>query len=137
MAVVRVTTAKIEPADSAQASIATNGFAATGGNLIVVLVRCGSNGLVSSITDTAGNTYVEAISSTGQDPKIFIYYAKNISGHASNVVTVNFSPSAEFSWAYAIQYSGLDLPSPQDAIDVKTGTGVTDLVSDPFSTTVP
>lgn len=134
MMVVRVTTAKIEPATTAQSSIATASFVATTGNLIVVVVRCGTNGLVSSVTDTAGNTYVEAISSTGQDPKIFIYYAKNITGHATNVVTVNFSPSAEFSWACAVQYSGLDTVSPVDAIDVKTGTGVSDLVSDPFST---
>src|SRR5688500_6029731 len=120
MAITRVNTAKAEPAsEPAQASISTGTFAATAGNLIAVLIRIGGEGVVSSITDTAGNTYTLATSDTSWDPNLLCYYAKNITGHATNAVTVNFSPSALYSWAFAIQYSGLNTTSPLDVIEVK------------------
>lgn len=137
MPIARVTTAKAEPAsEPAQASIATGAFNAATGNLIVVFIRLGGEGAFSSISDTAGNTYVEAISDITQDPRLYCYYAKNITGNANNVVTVNFSPSGMYSWAYAVQYSGADTISPLNVIEAKTGIGVTDIVADAITTTV-
>jgi len=135
VAIVPVNTAKAEPAsEPGQASIVTGTFAATSGNLIVVFIRIGGTGAFSSITDTAGNTYTLAISDTSRDPNLLCYYAKNITGHATNAVTVNFSPSALYSWVFAAQYSGLDTSSPLDVTEAKLGTGVTDIVADAITT---
>ena len=89
----------------------------TSGNLLVVCVRYfkESGQVVNSITDTAGNTYTLAVAVTNNiNDYLGIYYAKNITGHASNVVTVNFSATVRFVSVQVLQYSGCDTTSPLD-----------------------
>ena len=55
------------------------------------------DGSVTSVTDTAGNTYAMAAAPVqGTNLTQVIYYAKNINASASNTVTVNFSQSAAY-----------------------------------------
>src|SRR5262249_54334480 len=73
--------------------------AQSAGNLNVVIVGWNStSATVSSVTDTAGNTYTLAVGPTVyQDGGLSqaIYYAKNIaSAGAGNAVTVRFSAAA-------------------------------------------
>jgi len=94
---------------SAQTSLATAALNVTTGNLIVVTVSINSSGTVSSISDTAGNTYHQATgcyetysSSNASD----IWYAYNVTGNANNVVTVVVSANVNYNAVSQIQYSG-------------------------------
>lgn len=135
MTIAVVNTAKAVIAGSAGNSQSTNTFSATTGNHITVFVRSVTTNTVSSVTDTAGNTYTVRSTGPNFDPSIWCYTAENITGHASNQVTVTISGVITFWWVYAVQCSGLATSSATDiASSAKTGTGVTDLVSNSFST---
>ena len=103
--------------------------AQTAGNLNVVAVGWGSNtsGLVSSVTDTKGNTYMlavgpitAAVAGSGS-----IYYAKNIVAAAAgtNTITVAFSPAVGVPDVRIAEYSGLSTTSPVDVVAASSGTG--------------
>lgn len=92
-------------------TIAATAFSVTTGNAIVVGIRFWDNDggkSVSSVTDTAGNTYVRAGSAYTQasGTEMDVWYALNITGHASNVVTVTFSHGVAYRTVLAHQYSG-------------------------------
>ena len=119
-------------ADSGGSSVNTLTTAAmnlSAGNLLVMGIRGGSSSLtVSSISDTAGNTFTQcpsAISNTSNMTDI--WYAKNTIANAANQVTVNYSGSATFQGVIASQFVGLNTSSPQDtsANGHATGTSVT------------
>jgi hypothetical protein len=70
-------------------------------------------GTISSVTDTAGNTWSEAIlRSHPSSDRASIWYAKNCAGGA-NTVTVNFSGNTYGGIAIA-EYSGCDTAAPLD-----------------------
>lgn len=118
--------------DSGGASVNSQATAAqsvTTGNLLVAAIRGGNNSLtVSTVTDTAGNTFTQCPSARSNTSNMTdIWYAKNITGHASDVVTVNYSGGATFQGVIAMQFVGLSTTSPQDtsANGHATGTSVT------------
>jgi len=110
-------------------SISTNAFSVTTGNLIVVGVRNDGGGAVTGVSDTAGNTYTQISAIVPYS----LFYAKNITGNASNVITASFGASI-FNAIDAVQYSGLDKTSPLDATATGTGSGSTTITSGTFST---
>ncbi len=72
---------------------------------------------ITSVTDSAGNTYQLAVpTARGSGISQAIYYAKNIKAAAAgtNTVTVAFSASTPFVDIRALEYSGLDLVNPFD-----------------------
>lgn len=89
------------------------------GDLNVVSVTWGdTTSTVTSITDTAGNSYVLAagpttLSSLGSQS---VYYAKNIASApaSSNAVTVTFSATTQYPEIRLLEYSGVDPNSPLD-----------------------
>lgn len=112
-------------------SIAAAAFANTAGNAIVVGIRFADNDTtktVTSVTDTAGNTYVRAGTPLRQSSgtEMDVWYALNIASHASNVVTANFNNGVAYRAVLPHEYSGFATSgSLFDAeIDV-TGTGGT------------
>ncbi len=84
------------------------------GNLNVVAIGWSdTTAAVSSVTDSAGNSYAAALAPTvlaGQITHVF-YYAKNIRAGA-NTVTVHFSPAASFPDVRILEYRGLDPVNP-------------------------
>ena len=108
----------------------------TAGDLNVVVAGWGdTTASVSSVSDSAGNTYaVAAPALQGTGLTQVIYYAKNISASASNTVTVNFNQSAAFPDVRIVEYSGLDTVNPLDAGGGAIGTG-TGLDSGPITLT--
>jgi len=90
----------------------------TAGNTLVVCV--GGNAVsaqsVTGITDTAGNTYTKVAHAfnTGDQYRQEYWYAKNIIGHATNIVTATWSASIEYRGIVVMQYSGLDTTNPLD-----------------------
>ncbi len=117
-------------------SLAAAAASHTTGNLLVVSVRLGNTVTVSSITDTAGNlSYTKATNNTNSScgPNE-IWYAKNITGNAANVVTAHLSGSSPFVAVFVRQYSGADPTSPLDQVATGDGTGGT-VTSGTFTTT--
>jgi len=101
------------------------------GNLIVVWIWYNSAvQRVSSVTDSAGNTYQSAIGPTLGAGGLAtlqqeIWFAKNVLGGAGLIVTANFSGkfTAEKAIA-AFEYKGADQISPLDQTASSTGNSV-------------
>ncbi len=110
----------------------------TAGNLLVVGIRYFKDAgqTITSIMDTASNSYFQAIEdvNAGNDSNQ-LWYAKNINGNASNVVTVNFSAGAAYCDVIVMQYSGADLSSPLDTTAGGGHTSAGTTTSDAFTTT--
>ncbi|MGA9668718.1 MAG: immunoglobulin domain-containing protein, partial [Terracidiphilus sp.] len=91
---------------------------AAGDTNIVVIGWNSNSSSVSSVTDSAGNSYQVAVPlATGSALSQTIYYAANINaaGAGSNVVTVKFSSSVPYADIRVLEYSGLVAASPFDA----------------------
>ena len=81
---------------------------------------------ITSVTDSAGNTYQLAVpTARGSGISQAIYYANNIKAAAAgtNTVTVTFSTSTPFVDIRALEYSGLDPVNPFDVGTSASGTG--------------
>lgn len=112
-------------------------FNVTSGNFILVSVHVHSTISVTSITDTAGNTYtLLATNSPGSGWDQEVWGAHNVSGNANNVITINLD-GTETSWgAIAGQYSGVKLTSALDVSSAKATAGAaTSITSDSFTPT--
>lgn len=101
-------------------SIATPAASHTTGNFIAVVVcNYSSTNHVTSITDTAGNTYVKAI----QNDDMFsdsseIWYAEDITGNANNIVTAHWGSLTSYRYICVMQFSGIETSS---SLDVTSG----------------
>ena len=125
--VTQVTSA--DPSGSAELTRTTPTFVATAGNLLVVAISFGQTGgnSITSVTDTAGNTYTALSTGTtlsGGIPTVAqLWYCLSTAGSASNAVTVTQSggsggnsPTLDVtvlqyntssgSWSYASQNTG-------------------------------
>ncbi len=83
---------------------------------------------ITSVTDSAGNTYQLAVpTARGAGLSQAIYYAKNIKAAAAgtNTLTVNFNTATPYVDIRATEYSGLDANSPFDIGASASGTGTT------------
>ena len=96
------------------------------GNLLVVFVGMLSyTETVSSIADTAGNSYTFIRRLRNGAVTLEAWYAKSITGNASNVVTVTYTGSIAERSVIVLQYSGCDKTSPLDQWDSATGSSST------------
>lgn len=125
------------------ATAATGTFSSTTGNLIFVFGRTASGGagtcgvsVTASASDTASNTYtVVAYKEPGDNVGCgVVLYAKNITGHASNVVTVTWNASATYTAISIQEWSGLSTTSPLDTSAVGNSGSGTTVTSGTFST---
>lgn len=121
--------------DASGTSIATAAMSVTIGNWIVVIVRGyegGNNQDITTLVDTAGNTYTFRAEYRGADPYMWSYTAPVTTAHATNVVTATFDITISFRWIVAIEYSGItsfDLAGVNNA-----ALGGSDLVSTAITT---
>lgn len=66
--------------------------------IVMVAILNGSSQTVSSVTDTAGNTYTSrGAQSNGTSARIEVWASDNITGNAANKVTVNMSAAANIA----------------------------------------
>jgi len=116
-------------ASSSTASTAGFSAATKSGDTIIVWVWYNSNAQsVTSVTDTAGDTYARAVgptTGTGTQGawRQELWYARNIVGKSGVVVTATFSGT--FSGEKALtahEYSGLDPVAPLDATSASVVT---------------
>ncbi len=87
----------------------------TAGNLIVAFVRMSTTFQSVSVSDSAGNTYTNAVTQAQDNDghQIHIFYAKNIAG-GLNTVTAKFSAINNHPWLSIFEYQGLSKTNPLD-----------------------
>ena len=100
------------------------------GDINVIVVGWNdSTATVSSVVDTAGNTYARAVGPTvvSGSGSQSIYYAKNIAQSAAgaNTVTVTFSAAAAYPDIRILEYSGADPSNPVDVTAASSGNSAT------------
>jgi hypothetical protein len=98
----------------------------TAGSLIVVGVNWTDTQNFGSLSDTAGNSYIEVgteLRVPGQF-RLRLYYAKNIAG-GPNTVMATFGGTVAAAEVYIHEYSGADLVAPLDVQSGLTGTSAT------------
>ena len=115
----------------ASSTIATGAAkAAATGNTIVVFVYSYIGGYqhapvsITGISDTASNTYTKITTGNnadGYNEQVEMWYATNITGNASNIVTATFSESVSSSTIQTMEFSGLGTASV-DTYNHSTGT---------------
>lgn len=115
----------------------------TAGNLLYVIGHTQNNcvglGITLSVSNTAGDTFT-SIGTLQQGPNGFTceqhWYAKNIIGNASDVVTLTASGSSHLKAMTVLQFSGLDTVSPLDVgLNPKFGSSVATVTSNAYTTT--
>lgn len=79
---------------STGSSVSTTGGTVTTGDGLVACISYDPGTTITSISDTAGNTYSLVSNNTGGFARIAAYQVTNATGNASNVLTVNFSGTA-------------------------------------------
>jgi hypothetical protein len=129
----RVGTGVTGQADGPTNTIAAAAKATTTGNLLTAVIKweIGSPTL-SSLADTAGNTWIEVIEILHPSGDLHgaLAYAANITGNAANVVTATFSNgNAEYRRILVEEWAGLAISSVEDGNE-QTATGA----ASPFDT---
>ena len=96
------------------------------GNLIIAFVRMSTSTQTLTVTDTAGNTYVEAVAQAqiADGSQVHLFYAKSIPGVA-NTVTATFSSTNNHPWLAIYEYKGLNASTPLDQIAQAQGNSTT------------
>lgn len=106
--------AYVNGASAVQGSVGTTDTLVTSaqnhvaGNALVVYILRHSGATISSINDTAGNTFTDStFTSSVFDVRLDAYYVSNILGNASNQITVVLTGSISSWWVVVDQYSGV------------------------------
>jgi Domain of unknown function (DUF1929)/Bacterial Ig domain/Galactose oxidase, central domain len=112
----------------------------TAGNFNVVVVGWNdTTAQISSVKDTAGNTYQLAVGpttiSTAGGFTQSIYYAKNIASSGANTVTVTFNQTAHYPDVRILEYSGINNTNPVDVVTAQTQSASTTSTSGVVATT--
>jgi subtilisin family serine protease len=98
----------------------------TAGNLIIAFVRASTTAQTITLSDTAGNTYTQAVSQgqTTDGHQAAIFYAANIKSGA-NTVTATFSGTNNHPFLAIYEYRGLSTTNPLDKTSAAQGTSAT------------
>jgi hypothetical protein len=115
MAIARVNTSLNFP--NSGADLLSTAKSLTAGNAIIVAlcIECASTTTLSTVTDTAGNTYTKlARTNLFSFEDVIFCYALNCTGNASNVVTATFNEALGYGECFTAQYSGVATVSAQD-----------------------
>jgi hypothetical protein len=101
-------------------------IANTASNLIIAFVRLSTTSQTVTMTDSAGNAYVEAVGQVqnNDSSQSHLFYAKNILG-APNTVKATFSSSNNHPWVAVFEYKGLNTSNPLDQTAHAQGNGTT------------
>ena len=114
--------------DQSSVAVGYTGAQIAGDTNIVAIGWNNATSKITSVTDSAGNTYQLAVpTARGAGLSQAIYYAPNIKAAAAgtNTVTVNFNTATRYVDVRATEYSGLDPVNPFDVGTSASGTGTT------------
>jgi len=99
----------------------------TAGNLILAFVRMSSSTQTVTLSDSAGNTYIQAVAQVqnSDGSQVHLFYAKNTLGASANTVTATFSSTNNHPWLAIYEYKGLNTTNPLDQVASAQGSGST------------
>ena len=123
---------------TAVGSISASFNTSTGsGNLILAFVRMSTTSQTVSVTDSAGNNYVDAVSQVQNSDghQIHLFYARNIKG-GLNSVNATFSSTNNHPFLAIYEYSGLHKLNPLDRTTSAQGDGSTTAATPATAVTV-
>jgi len=125
MAIARVNEASGTFGAGPSGTVTTPATSLTAGNRCIVSFRWTTSGItVTSVADTAGNTYtLIRLHASETTTSIAVYECNDCLGDASNVITATFSAGATNYSACAVQYSGLGDYDIVVAASSHVGTG--------------
>ena len=141
MAISRVNSAfNTDQSGTTHTAFTTTGtFSSTTGNLLVTVVKQGTNNTPpSSVKNAAGTSFthiVGADASWGATNLLSIWYLPNITGNVSDTVTANWAAGKANVAVLAAEYSGIIAVSPLDTA-VGVGTAAQFGISSPTFSTV-
>lgn len=126
--------------NSLGSTVAASAFNLAAGNQVFVSIFGYDNSFsVSSVTDTAGNTYVLVDSVTdGNTGQTYIYYCTNAIANASDVVTATWGGSIPYRYIIVDQWSGGLTSGAKDSSSNKStgaGASTSSVTSNPFTST--
>ena len=104
------------------------------GGLLVVHARFGSSTTVSSVTDTAGNTYISTPSQAFNTTHFQFWYCPNAKTNPINVITITLSGTTSFTSGCVWEVASADLSAPFDVQAWASNTSGSLLTSSPYST---
>ena len=115
---------------------ATFNSATASGNGIIFGVTFGNTNPIITATDSAGNSYTEAIQTydAAHRQGSAIFYSTNITGGSSHTVTISFNSGVSYLALGIHEYNGVANSSPLDVATGITGSG-TSLSSGSVTTT--
>lgn len=110
---------------SSATTVASPSMSHSAGNLLVASFRIYPSAItISSVADTAGNTWHQAGTRLVDsfDSTESMYYAYNCLGNAANVVTATLSTAATYRAISVTQFSGVRTAT-DPLLDAQSGTG--------------
>ena len=129
--------------NTGDSDVATASWSLSAGDFVAVCVRwAASTATISTVTDTASNTYADSGAGRVQvdgvtDSWTQLFYAYNTSANASNVVTVTFSGTAGYQAVIASEYSGVQTSAdPKDVGNTGTANNQASVTSGSFTPSV-
>ncbi len=135
---VNSTASSVSPNGSPSSTVVADAFSVTAGNHVVCGIRWNQDAaqVVSGLADTAGNTYVQStgglVQNAGQAMTVF--YANNVTGNGSNVVTATFDAAATFQSIICLQHSGVSTSGSFDTYAIGTAASGGSVTSASFTT---
>ncbi|HLH29859.1 MAG TPA: SBBP repeat-containing protein [Terriglobia bacterium] len=101
----------------------------TAGNTIIAFIRMSSASQTVRVTDSAGNTYTDAVAQvqTADGHQTHLFYASNIKG-GTNTVTATFSGTNNHPWLAIYEYPGalhVDATAAAQGSGTAVSTGAT------------
>ena len=124
----RQVNAAVPQTDQSSVSVAYTGAQVAGNTNILAIGWNNATSNITSVTDSAGNTYQLAVpTARGSGVSQAIYYAPNIKAApaGTNTVTVAFNAPTAYVDIRALEYSGLDPVNPFDVGTSAAGAGTT------------
>lgn len=108
---------------AALATVTSGNITTTSGNMVALAVCSYLGTGTLTINDSNTNTWNLVETKTLSNVKIYIYYAKNITGGAGHNFTATYATSAGFIQIIAAEFSGADTSAPLDQHTNNSGTG--------------
>jgi len=142
IAFVNVSTITSNGGGATGACVTPNQSTTTGNHLVCFFRHEGTTTSVSSVTDDGGSTWstpAAAYVNNADAVMAGMVYAENITGNATNNVTINLTATRAWFMCACAQYSGVPATSSLDtawgASGIRTGTTATNTVSFTSGTT--
>jgi hypothetical protein len=117
--------------------VTSGNFSSTSGHLLVVGIRVGASLTISSVKNAAGASFTPLAATTSGALSTQFFYLNNITGNATDSITVQFSSNTGTTTACWIwEISGQSTTSPSDVATGGTNSGTSPITSNSFSTAV-